>query len=75
MYFRYRARNFRETLSEEELTRWERFRLGRVSNIDARQRYEDSFAEARERAGEEKPVFKDLEEYVSNLIVPVTGDE
>ncbi len=75
MYFRYRARNFRETLSEEELLRWERFRQERISNLDARRRYEESFAEARERAGQEqgmleekeKGIFQELEDYVGGL--------
>ncbi len=43
MLFRYRARNYPETLSAEEAARWEAFRLGRL--VEARGAYETRLRE------------------------------
>jgi exodeoxyribonuclease I len=73
MYFRYRARNFNEYLSEEELSRWQQFRIERLVDSDARQSFGKSLVEAKARAAEDSKgktattVLDDLENYVNEL--------
>lgn len=76
MLFRYRARNYRESLSEAELVEWEKFRRQRIEDPAARRHYEDSYEEAVQRA-KEKPgqeesakiaaLLNSLDEYEATL--------
>lgn len=68
MLYRYRARNYRETLSERELAEWQQFRRERVCSEEAVARYEQGYAEARERAGsEDQALFDSLNDYVAGI--------
>ena len=52
MLQRYRARNFRDTLNNQELTKWNQFRRDRLFSSEALASYEQSYAEAKEKAGD-----------------------
>ena len=68
MLFRYRARNYRGSLNQSELERWNRFRLQRLTNEYARQRYESDMQLAMQREGENSSqVLSDLQNYVDSL--------
>ena len=68
MLFRYRARNFPDTLSAEETERWQRFRRQRLAQPEVRSRYQEELAEAQERATPEQlPVIEAVEEWVADL--------
>lgn len=78
MLFRYRARNYKETLSDEESLEWEKFRQQRLGSESAQQLYKTDYAEAVERAkqmlGESgisghEALFKHLDEYETSLAV------
>ncbi|NQV69203.1 MAG: exodeoxyribonuclease I [Pseudohongiella sp.] len=80
MLFRYRARNYKETLSKSELLEWEKFRQQRVGDASALHRYKESYREAVQKAklldeGEgnarNEVVFKSLDEYEASLAVKV----
>ncbi len=65
MLQRYRARNYKETLSERELVDWNQFRKARLTSAQALASYEDGYAQAKERAGTDKQeLFDSLDEYV-----------
>lgn len=69
MLFRYRARNYPETLDEEEQQRWQRFRRQRLQSDAARERYQHELDEAWERAEpNQHPVLEATEEYVKDLL-------
>jgi len=68
MLFRYRARNYPETLREEELQAWEAFRRLRLQEPERLKLFEEELAEAQERAdagGEE--VLAELQNYIAFL--------
>lgn len=68
MLFRYRARNFPETLDADEAERWQRFRRQRLAQPEARERYQAELAEAQERATPEQlPVIEAVEQWVAAL--------
>lgn len=76
LLFRYRARNYKETLSDNEIVEWEKFRQLRLGDVSAQQRYRDSYEEAIQRvkqldekavnAGDEA-LFGSLGEYEASL--------
>lgn len=69
MFFRYRARNFPETLNAEESARWEEFRTKRLTDPEERTRYEHGLDEARERGdGEQQRLIDQVEDYVEALL-------
>ncbi len=65
MLQRYRARNYKESLSAEELAEWNLFRRERLASPEARMAYEESYEEAKTKAGDSrKELFDSLDEYV-----------
>ena len=74
LYFRYRARNWPETLSEDDKQQWEEFRHDRIANPSGShlapdhymQRLAELKAEA-ERTPQQLAVLKDLESYVQSI--------
>jgi exodeoxyribonuclease-1 len=68
LLFRYRARNYPETLRQEEQERWYKFRQARLEDSTLRQVFEDELAAAKEQAGDSKQsVLEDLLTYVDRL--------
>lgn len=68
MLFRFRARNYPETLRPEEKERWHEFRLARLNDAVARKRYEDDLEEAKSLASEsQQQVLAQLEKYVESI--------
>lgn len=71
LFFRFRARNYPATLSQEEEQRWEEFRLSRVLNEQARQVFQAAMAQAKDRIGDDdKPshaVLDDLQRWVDQI--------
>ncbi len=69
MLFRYRARNYPDTLSVQERERWREFRRGRLTDPAARDRYRQSLAEA---AASDLPgsgtVLPALEAYAADIL-------
>ncbi len=74
MLFRYRARNFPETLTDEERDRWMRFRRTRLDAGRWETFYGD-LAEARDccRSAEDRKVLTDLAAYAEQLKMDVTA--
>jgi len=69
MLFRYRARNFPETLNEEEQRRWQDFRNARFRSTAVRERYQHELDEAWERAEpSQHPLLEATEDYVKTLL-------
>ncbi len=70
MLQRYRARNFRDTLNNQELTEWNQFRRDRLFSSEALASYEQSYAQAKAKAGDSKQdLFKSLDDYVAAITV------
>tara|TARA_B110000858_G_scaffold198514_1_gene266043 strand:+ start:58191 stop:59636 length:1446 start_codon:yes stop_codon:yes gene_type:complete len=68
MLQRYRARNYKDTLSSQELEQWNKFRRERLTASDALAAYEQGYAEALGRAGDSKlDLFKSLDDYVAGI--------
>lgn len=68
MLQRYRARNFKETLSAQELADWDEFRKSRLQSSEAQSAYEQGYAEARERAaGTSQDLFDSIDAYVAAI--------
>ncbi|GJM12575.1 MAG: hypothetical protein DHS20C12_09780 [Pseudohongiella sp.] len=68
MLQRYRARNYRETLTAQELAEWNKFRAERLTATDAVAAYEEGYAEAKLRAGDsQSELFQSLDEYVATV--------
>jgi len=68
MLFRYRARNYKETLNVDELARWERFRQQKLSDSALLQRYQLDMDAATERAGEKDAgVLAQVRDYADSL--------
>lgn len=78
LLFRFRARNYPETLSKEEERRWDEFRLTRVLDEQARQDFQSAMLEAKDRIGDDdKPaqaVLADLRNWVDEISLPA-GDQ
>jgi exodeoxyribonuclease-1 len=69
MLFRYRARNFPDSLNESEKRRWDQFRSDRVLSEAVTRRYQDEFTEAMNRADQSQQAkLLELNSYVENLI-------
>lgn len=69
LLFRYRARNYPETLNAEERERWQQFRIGRLTDVEARARYQHELDEARERGdGQQQALIDAVEHYVESLL-------
>ena len=69
MLFRYRARNFKDSLNPEELLKWETFRAARLSDEQARARFENDMLLAMEQADEKaRQVLVELKGYVASLL-------
>lgn len=68
MLYRYRARNYKETLNNQELKEWDAFRRQRVLSEQAQQSYRHSYAEAKEKsANNEQELLNSLDEYVAAI--------
>ncbi len=66
MFFRYRARNYLETLNPEELALWEDFRMKRINSKKSREQYNQSLVEAKSK-GIDQDILEKLEKYVFGL--------
>ena len=68
MLFRYRARNYPESLTVDESKHWQTFCLARVNDRHARENYAAGLAEARGRGGDEvESLLDSLNAYVDSL--------
>jgi exodeoxyribonuclease-1 len=72
MFFRYRARNFIETLSEEELKRWNQFRRQKLHESGAVSKFADSIKKANDQVVAKnivngREVLLELKEYVHQI--------
>ena len=69
MFFRYRARNYLDTLNSEELAGWEKFRAARLSDTHEQERYQQGWQEAQEQANDaQREVLTQLQQYVETLV-------
>jgi exodeoxyribonuclease I len=73
MLFRYRARNFQETLNSEEQEQWRKYRQEKLLNPDVTSRYEKETEKAWERVNEAndskgQAVLSELQEYTDELL-------
>ncbi|MFT4861874.1 MAG: exodeoxyribonuclease-1 [Pseudohongiellaceae bacterium] len=70
MLFRYRARNFPQTLSTEESQAWEKFRLARLANADARAVFDTEMEQAKTRVSDDdtRHALGQLSSYVDTLV-------
>jgi exodeoxyribonuclease-1 len=70
MLTRYRARNFKDTLNNQELAEWNQFRRERLGSSEALASYELGYAEAKARAGDSnQDLFKSLDDYVAAVAI------
>lgn len=68
MFQRYRARNYKDTLTAQELDDWNAFRQQRLTADDTLLAYDEGYAEAKDRAGDSKlDLFKSLDAYVASV--------
>ena len=68
LLFRYRARNYPETLGPEEQERWHKFRQSRLEDNTLRLVFEEELATAKEQAvSSEQVVLEELLSYVDRL--------
>lgn len=69
MFFRYKARNYPESLNTDELAEWQQFKRARLADEDALARYQVDLAQALQLAvtDKEKAVLADLTEYVDSI--------
>lgn len=75
MLFRYRARNYKDTLNDDELARWEMFRRQRLTDSRALRRHRADMEEAEGRAsGKDFAVLSDLRDYVESIRVDSITD-
>lgn len=69
MLFRYRARNYKHTLAEDELRDWEDYRKLRISTDEERDGYQQGLTEAKQRGFDlDSPVLVQLSSYVEGLL-------
>ena len=70
MLFRYRARNFPETLNNDEKVEWDLFRRSRLNDVAAREFFDAAMVEAREQADATGMlVLDEVVRYVDTLLV------
>lgn len=68
MLFRYRARNYPESLRPEEQERWSKFRMVRLRDPELKASYDQEFQAAREQAdAAQQETLDRLQEYVDGL--------
>lgn len=75
MLFRYRARNYPETLNRDEQERWEEYRIAKLTDpnesgnmtIDQYKQHLNALATSNEITPEKKNILKSLNEYISIL--------
>ena len=72
MLFRYRARNYPDTLNKEEHKRWQKFCTTRLSDINKNgfldfTSYEQKIKELKKKDGVDSQLLKDLEQYALDL--------
>lgn len=68
MLFRYRARNYFETLNEEEQQRWNEFRQARLSDQKEIDRYEAGWQQAQELATDsDRVVLNQLQSHIDAI--------
>ncbi len=66
--FRYRARNYKETLSSQELEEWNAFRRQRLFSEQAQENYHNSYAQARRLSDDkDQGLFDSLDEYITSI--------
>lgn len=76
MLFRYRARNYPETLTREEQERWEEYRIAKLTDpnengsmtIDQYEQQLNTLAASSDLTSEKKKILKSLNEYISVLV-------
>ena len=78
LLFRFRARNYPETLSKEDGHRWDEFRLSRVLDETAQKGFQSAMAEAKERIAEDgdnlgHAVLAELQSWVDGISLPYSG--
>lgn len=75
MLFRYRARNFPETLSKVEKEQWRKFCLNRLTNKDDGgmdiSDYLNALEELKKQHNKDKGLLQDLEKYANGLVASV----
>ena len=70
MLFRYRGRNYKNSLNSDELAQWKKFRRQRLTDSVELQHYKSGMEEAERRATEkEMAVLSDLSDYVESITV------
>lgn len=69
MLFRYRARNYPDSLNEEEAQQWQKYRRARLSNEKDNAHYQDSWQQAQQRcqSDAQAKVLADLANYVAEI--------
>lgn len=68
MLRRYRARNYKDTLTAAELEHWNAFRQQRLTSVQAQEEYRQSYAEAKQKADDKDlPLFESLDKYVASI--------
>jgi len=78
LLFRFRARNYPETLSKEDGHLWDEFRLSRVLDETAQKGFQSAMAEAKERIAEDgdnlgHAVLAELQSWVDGISLPYSG--
>ena len=70
MLFRYRARNYPESLDQEDTQRWQQFRQARLARPQALADFNHDMAEARQRCrdAQDSAVLDELQAYVDSLL-------
>ena len=72
LFFRYRARNFRETLTSNEMVRWNKYRNDKFKNNNLFQQFENDMKEAaihveKTESKNGSRILADLEEYADQI--------
>ncbi len=68
MLYRYRARNYKETLSCQELAEWDVFRRQRLCSRQALENYQQGYAEANQKStGADRDMLARLDQYVDSI--------
>lgn len=69
MLFRYRARNFPQSMDADEKQRWHAYRMERLTNSDARVEFDSAMAEAEEKISStrDQQILASLRDYVSKI--------
>ena len=72
LFFRYRARNFKETLGPQELNRWNAFRRRKFEKMEAMAKFNDNIQKAYAQIEENNipngvEVLSKLQEYVNQI--------